>query len=134
LVKLLLASPPVVQNPRAKSFGVSIAVSRLATAWVEYGFEKDALNFTAIASHRGLIAADDKVLHIRVNHREVLPTSDPIYYRVVAQPLIYPTPYQVKRCKQQATPVYALHLPSPDSQSSKEVEYYAVDIPNTISI
>jgi len=72
--KALIASPPVVQNPRAKSFGVSIAVSRLATAWVEYGFEKDALNFTAIASHHGLIVADDKVLHIRVNHREVLPT------------------------------------------------------------
>jgi len=119
--KALIASPPVVQNPRAKSFGVSIAVSRLATAWVEYGFEKDALNFTAIASHHGLIVADDKVLHIRVNHREVLPTSNPIYYRVVAQPLIYPTPYRVQRGKQQATPVYALYLPSPDSQSIRAI-------------
>ena len=85
--KALIASPPVVQNPRAASFGISLAVSGLATAWVEYGFAKDDLAFTAIASHHGLVSADDRVLHIRVNHSEAFPTNKPIYYRVVAQPL-----------------------------------------------
>jgi len=60
--KALITSPPVVQNPRAKSFGVSIAVSRLATAWVEYGFAKDDLTFIAVANHQAL--------HIGVNHSE----------------------------------------------------------------
>ena len=61
----LIASPPVVQNPRPRSFGVSVAVNGLATAWVEYGFSEDDLRFTANASHHGLIQADDQVLHVR---------------------------------------------------------------------
>ena len=87
LNKPLIASPPVVQNPRPKSFGVSVAVSGLATAWVEYGFSEDDLRFTAIASHHGLIQADEQVLHVRVNHADALPTDRSIYYRVVVQPL-----------------------------------------------
>jgi len=117
----LIASPPVVQNPRAKSFGVSIAVSGLATAWVEYGFAKDDLAFTAIASHHGLIVADDQALHIRVNHRDLLPTDRPIYYRVVAQPLSYQDAYHLERGTPQATPIYALCLPDPNAQKIRVV-------------
>ena len=106
----LITSPPVVQHPRAKSFGVSIAVSSLATAWVEYGFAKDDLAFTAVASHHGLVAADDQALHIRVNHSDALPTDKPICYRVVAQPLSYQDAYNLQRGKQQSTPVYARWL------------------------
>jgi hypothetical protein len=62
----LIARPPVVQNSIHDGFGVSIAVSELATAWVEYGFAEDDLRFTAIASHHGLIAADDQALHVRI--------------------------------------------------------------------
>jgi acid phosphatase type 7 len=117
----LIASPPVVQNPRAKSFGVSIAVSKLAMARVEYGFAKDDLPFTAVASHHGLVATDDRVLHIRVNHAEVLPTDQPIYYRVVAQPLSYRNAYHLQRGQQQSTSVYALRLPDPKAQSMRVI-------------
>jgi acid phosphatase type 7 len=119
--KILIASPPVVQHPRAKSFGVSIAVSGLATAWVEYGFAKDDLAFRAVASHHGLVAADDQALHIRVNHCDVLPTDKPIYYRVVAQPLSYQDAYHLQRGKQQPTPVYALRLPDPNAQKMRVI-------------
>ncbi|MBT4139072.1 MAG: hypothetical protein HOE48_14225 [Candidatus Latescibacteria bacterium] len=117
----LITSPPVVQHPRAKSFGVSIAVSSLATAWVEYGFAKDDLAFTAVASHHGLVAADDQALHIRVNHSDALPTDKPICYRVVAQPLSYQDAYNLQRGKQQSTPVYALRLPDPNAQSIRVI-------------
>jgi acid phosphatase type 7 len=119
--KALIASPPVVQNPRAASFGVSLAVSGLATAWVEYGFAKDDLAFTAVASHHGLVSADDRVLHIRVNHSEALPTNKPIYYRVVAQSLNYENAYHLQRGKPQSTPVYALRLPDPNARSIRVV-------------
>lgn len=119
--KALITSPPVVQNPRAKSLGVSIAVSRLATAWVEYGFARDDLTFIAVASHHGLVAADNQALHIRVNHSDALPTDKPIYYRVVAQPLSYKNAYELQRGKQQSTPVYPLRLPNPNAQSIRVI-------------
>ncbi|QDT09632.1 metallophosphoesterase family protein [Planctomycetes bacterium K23_9] len=117
----LIASPPVVQNPRAKSFGVSVAVAGLATAWVEYGFSQGDLRFTASASHHGLIQADNKVLHVRVNHADILPTDRPIYYRVVVQPLKYISAYQLKRGEIQATPTYALRLPDPAAKQLRVV-------------
>ncbi|MFC1759028.1 hypothetical protein ACFL2H_09710 [Planctomycetota bacterium] len=103
----LIASPPVVQNPRPNSFGVSVAVTGFATAWAEYGFSEDDLRFTAIASHHGLIQADDQVLHVRVNHADVLPTDRPVFYRVVVQPLSYISAYQLERGETQATQTYA---------------------------
>ncbi len=111
--KELIVSPPVVQNPRPSGFGVSIAVSGLATAWVEYGFAEDDLSFTAVASQCGLISADDHALHIRVEHHEILPTDRPIFYRVVAQPLRYTNAYVLQRGEPQATATYPLRLPSP---------------------
>ncbi len=108
----LIASPPVVQHPRRNGFGVSIAVSQLATAWIEYGFATDQLSFTAVASHHGLIQASDRSLHIRVEHQEPLPVDKPIYYRVVAQPLTYQNAYTLKRGEQQTTPIYRLRLPA----------------------
>ncbi|TWU48555.1 Calcineurin-like phosphoesterase [Rubripirellula tenax] len=111
----LLASPPVVQNPRVDGFGVSVAVRSLATAWVEYGFAEGDLPFTAIASHHGLVSADDRVLHVRVEHPEPLPCDKPIYYRVVVQSLGYASAYSLQRGKPQATTTYALKLPDPAS-------------------
>ena len=93
----LLASPPVVQHPRSDSFGVSIALSGLATASVEWGLKKDNLDNVAHASHHGLIAADDRVLHIRVQHDRPFPADQLIYYRVVAQPLRYENAYKLER-------------------------------------
>ena len=107
----LLASPPVVQHPLPNSFGVSIAVSGLATAWVEWGWEQDKLDQLARASTHGLIAADDRVLHIRVQHDRLFPTGQPIYYRVVAQPLRYQNAYKLERGEAQATKVFELRLP-----------------------
>ncbi len=112
-VSKLIASPPVVQNPRPNGFGVSVAVRALATAWVEYGFAEDNLPLTAIASHHGLISADDRALHVRVEHHEPLPTDQPIYYRVVVQALSYVGAYSLQRGAQQATATYALRLPNP---------------------
>ncbi len=107
----LIASPPVVQNPRPRSFGVSVAVNGLATAWVEYGFSEDDLRFTANASHHGLIQADDQVLHVRINHSDALPTDRPVFYRVVVQSLKYISAYQLERGETQTTKTYALRLP-----------------------
>ncbi|MFG0262071.1 MAG: metallophosphoesterase family protein, partial [Novipirellula sp. JB048] len=118
---VLLASPPVVQNPRPTSFGVSIAVTGLATAWVEYGFSEDDLRYTAIASHHGLIQADAQVLHVRVNHPETLPIDRPTYYRVVAQPLKYLSAYNLERGEPQATPTFALRLPDPEAKRLRVV-------------
>ncbi|MDV6029108.1 MAG: metallophosphoesterase [Phycisphaera sp. RhM] len=120
-IRPLIASPPVVQNPRPKSFGVSVAVGGLATAWVEYGFSKDDLRFTARASHHGLIQADDKVLHVRVNHRDILPTDRPIFYRVHVQPLRYRNAYQLERGDAQTTETYALRLPDPAAKQLRVV-------------
>ncbi len=117
----LIASPPVVQNPRPKSFGVSIAVSGLATAWVEYGFAPDDLKLTAIASHHGLIQADDKALHVRVNHADDLPTDRPVFYRVVVQPLRYVTTHKLQRGEPQSTQTYALRLPNPSAKKLRVV-------------
>ncbi len=110
-----IASPPVVQNPRADGFGVSIAVSGLATAWVEYGFSQDDLPFTAVASHHGLITADDRALHVRVDHPEPLPTDQPIFYRVVVQSLRYANAYKLERGTPEPSATYALRLPQPDA-------------------
>ncbi|QEG39879.1 metallophosphoesterase family protein [Roseimaritima ulvae] len=109
----LIRSPPVVQNPRADSFGVSIAVGGLSTAWIEYGFTVDQLTHTAVASHHGLISADDRVLHVRVQHPDPLPSDRPIFYRVVVQPLSYKNAYSLTRGEPQATDTYALRLPNP---------------------
>lgn len=117
----LIVSPPVVQNPREDSFGVSIAVSGLATAWVEYGFSRDDLKFTATASHHGLIAADDTALHVRVHHDQPFPVGQPIYYRVVAQPLAYKNAYSLQRGDESATEVHALKLPSAEQDSVRIV-------------
>lgn len=117
----LIASPPVVQNARSTSFGVSIAVGELATAWVEYGFSEDNLGFTAIASHHGLVKADNRTLHIRVNHSKPFPADQPIYYRVVVQPLRYINAYRLERGKPQATPTFALQLPDPEAKNLRVV-------------
>ena len=107
----LICSPPVIQNPRANGFGVSIAVSRLATAWVEYGFSENDLQYVTRASHHGLIQADDRVLHIRVHHHEALPEDGPIFYRVVVQDLHYENAYRLRRGQPVETPVYQVRFP-----------------------
>ncbi len=117
----IIASPPVVQNPRPDSFGVGIAVNSLATAWVEYGLAEDDLRYTARAAHHGLIQADDQALYIRVNHRQVLPTDRPIFYRVVVQGLRYISAYELERGDPQATPTFALRLPSPQAEQLRVV-------------
>ncbi len=116
-----IASPPVVQNPRATGFGVSIAVAGLCTAWVEYGFDKNDLQFTSIPSHHGLIVADDQAIHIRVNHPELLPAERPIFYRVMVQPLSYKNAYQLERGEPQATGTYELRLPSATAKQIRVV-------------
>jgi predicted phosphodiesterase len=108
-----IASPPVVQNPRENGFGVSVAVTGLATAWVEYGFSQDDLPFTAVASQHGLICADDRALHLRVEHHEPLPIDRPIFYRVVVQSLRYSNAYALERGPQKVTATYAFSLPDP---------------------
>ncbi len=107
----LICSPPVVQNPRENGFGVSIALNQLATCWVEYGFAENDLQYVARASHHGLIQADDRALHVRVQHPQKWPVGKPVYYRVVAQPLSYESAYRLHRGEPQETPVYQLQLP-----------------------
>ncbi len=117
----IIASPPVVQNPRVNGFGVSIAVNRLATAWVEYGFSKDDLAFTAVASQHGLICADDRTLHVRVHHHEALPSDRAIFYRVMVQSLRYRSAYVLERSEPQSTATYPLRLTSRSASSVRVV-------------
>ncbi|WP_437186098.1 metallophosphoesterase family protein [Planctomicrobium sp. SH668] len=106
----LICSPPVIMNPRESGFDVSIAVSRLATAWVEYGFSEDDLQYVARASHHGLIQADDRVLHLRVQHQGGLPNDNPIFYRIVVQELQYENAYRLSRGQPEESPIYRVQF------------------------
>ncbi|TVP97523.1 MAG: metallophosphoesterase, partial [Planctomycetaceae bacterium] len=108
----LLTSPPVVQHPAADSFTVHFAVSTLATGWVEWGRSADRLDQVAIAADHGLVRADDRALSVRVWLDEPPDADQPIFYRVVAQPLSYRNAYQLSRGEAQASPVMRLRLPS----------------------
>lgn len=112
----LITSPPVVQHPSADGFTVHIAVSRLATGWVEWGTSADRLDRTAVAAHHGLVQASDRALAIRVHFEEPLPAGQPIYYRVVVQPLAYKNAYTLERGEPTSTPTYTLRLPNPAAE------------------
>ncbi len=107
----LIASPPVVQHPAADGFTVHFAVSALATGWVEWGRSADRLDRVAIAADHGLVRASDLALSVRVRLDESM-AGEPIYYRVVAQPLAYKNAYQLERGEVVASPVQKLRLPN----------------------
>jgi predicted phosphodiesterase len=113
--KPLIVSPPVVQHPSADGFTVHFAVSSLATGWVEWGTSADQLNRVAIASHHGLVSASDRAISVRVRLDEQVSKGEPIFYRVVAQPLAYKNAYQLQRGEAVASPVQQLRLPAPAS-------------------
>lgn len=110
----LITSPPVVQHPAADGFTVHFAVSSLATGWVEWGRTADRLDHKAIAAAHGLVRASDQALSIRVHLNA--DARQPIFYRVVAQPLAYKNAYQLERGEAVASPVYELRLPSADAE------------------
>lgn len=109
----LIVSPPVVQHPAADGFTVSVAVSALATGWVEWGRAADQLDQIAIAHQHGLVQASDRALSVRVPLGDALPSGGVIFYRFVAQPLAYKNAYQLQRGEPQSTPVRRLKLPDP---------------------
>lgn len=108
----LIASPPVVQHPSAAGFTVHFAVSALATGWVEWGRSADRLDRVAVAAEHGLVRASDQALGVRVRLDDSIAAGEPIFYRVVAQPLAYKTAYQLSRGESVASPVQRLRLPS----------------------
>lgn len=116
LPRTLLASPPVVQHPAADGFTVNVAVSALATGWVQWGRTADQLDQTAIAHRNGLIHASDRALSVRVPLGDSLPNGGTVFYRVVVQPLAYKNAYQLLRGETEATQVYRLNLPDPNGR------------------
>lgn len=112
----LITSPPVVQHPAADGFTVHFAVSALATGWVEWGRSADRLDRTAIAARHGLVCASDQALGIRVRLDEPAAAGEPIFYRVVAQPLRYKNAYHLERGEAVAGPVHGLRLPSAQAE------------------
>lgn len=107
----LITSPPVVQHPAADGFTVHFAVSALATGWIEWGWSADRLDHTAVAAHHGLIRASDVALSIRVRLDQAVAANQPVYYRVVAQPLAYKNAYQLERGESIGGAVQRLRLP-----------------------
>lgn len=110
-----LTSPPVVQHPTADGFTVHLAVSGLATGWVEWGRTADRLDRLAIAAQHGLVSASDQALSIRVRLSEPIAKGESIYYRVVVQPLGYKNAYQLQRGEPVASPVHRLRLPGAEA-------------------
>lgn len=113
LPRKLINSPPVVQHPAVDGFTVTVAVSALATGWVEWGRAADQLDQTAIAHQHGLVQASDRALSVRVPLGDSLPSGGVIFYRFVAQPLAYKDAYHLQRGEPQSTPVHRLKLPDP---------------------
>jgi hypothetical protein len=111
----LLASPPVVQHPAADGFSVSFAVSRLAMGWIEWGLTADRLDRKAVASFRGLIEASDHALVVPVALGDRAGGGRRVYYRVVAQPLIYRDAYHLEQGKPVAGPVRSVAMIDPAS-------------------
>lgn len=107
----LIASPPVVQHPTADSFTVHFAVSALATGWVEWGWSPERIDQVAIAAEHGLVRASDQALSVRVRLDKSVLDGRPIFYRVVAQSLIYKNAYQLERGDAVSSRVYRLRLP-----------------------
>lgn len=119
----LLASPPVVQHRSESGFSVAFAVSGLATGWVEWDTlaedqreRPDQLRHKAIASHHGLVGADDRVLSVQVDLADVPPGTG-IFYRVVAQPLAYANAYSLERGEPQAGPIRRLKPWNPNAEA-----------------
>ena len=107
----LLPWPPVVQHLGPEGFAVSVALGRLATAWIEWGTTPDALDHKAIPSRAGLVGASDRALIVPVALGADDGPSHRIYYRVVAQPLSYETAYKLHRGEPVAGPTFSLTLP-----------------------
>jgi hypothetical protein len=103
----------VVQHPRRHGFTVSVALSRLATAWVEWGMAPGKLVHTSVPSWCGLIDASDRSLVVQVESPEPLPPGKPIFYRVVAQGLTYSNAYNLERLPPEVGETIELRLPSP---------------------
>lgn len=112
----LIVSPPVVQHPAADGFTVHFAVSSLATGWVEWGRSADRLDRVALAAQHGLVQASERALAVRVRLDESVAAGEPIFYRVVAQPLAYKNAYQLERGEVVASPAHKLRLPSAQAE------------------
>ena len=106
-----LAGPPVVQHLTDEGFAVSFAVGQLATGWVEWGLAPDRLDQRAIASRAGLIDASDRAIVVPVSLQRRATPGQPLYYRVVAQPLAYESAYKLHRGTPVASTTYSLRVP-----------------------
>ena len=109
--KPVFLSPPVVQQATTTGFTVSIEVSRLCIGRVEWGWAADALTNVAVATHHGLVDANDRCLVIPVHFAESATPGRPVFYRVVAQTLDYANAYKLTRGTPVSTAVRKLLLP-----------------------
>ena len=113
----IFLSPPVVQHAGEHGFAVSIAVSRLCSGRVEWGFAEDELTNTAVSSHGGLLDAHDQCLVIPVSFTAPVEAGQSVFYRVVAESLDYASPYEIARGAPVSTTVRRLKLPHGDQTS-----------------
>ena len=107
-----LASPPVVQSFGPDRFVVSIEVDRFATGRVEWGYAEDDLAHVSTPAIGGLVVANDTCLVIPVEMGDHAVPGKAVYYRVVADALIYSHAYQIDRVMSASTAVRRFVPPS----------------------
>jgi acid phosphatase type 7 len=104
----LIDSPPVLQNPTPDGVTVVSAVTAPATGWVEYGPTPE-LGRRAHSAACGLIAVCDRFLSVRLTG---LTPGEPVYYRVIAVPVVYRGTYEIERGDAVVGPVFRYVPPS----------------------
>jgi predicted phosphodiesterase len=104
-----LDSPPVLQNPTPDGVTAAWAVSGPATGWVEYGPTKDLGRVARAAAGTGLLAYEPRFLSARLSG---LTPGEPVYYRVVAAPIDFRGPYDIRRGEPVAGGTYRYVPPS----------------------
>ena len=89
----IIDSPPVLQALTSDGVTVSIAVSGVSTAWVEYGPTRE-LGQRADNSVHGMLPLDGRVHRIRILG---LKPGDTCFYRVHVAPINFRSAYKIER-------------------------------------
>ena len=112
--ELTLTSPPVVQTPLGDSLSISWTTSGLANCRVEWGYDREKLEFRAKAAHHGLIEFSERFHSIRVGGIE----KKQIFYRVAAQELKYGGAYRIRTGKTIYSDVFSVNLPDAGAEKA----------------
>ena len=98
-----LVGAPVLQGVSESSAAIVWAVNDTSTGWVEYG-TTEALGQKAQAGDCGLMALDPIVHKVRLTG---LAPATKYFYRVYAAPIAFLGPYDIRRGRPFASPIYS---------------------------